>query len=1225
MSQTGFNDKPTPMGRTPKAAAYRIFYIYLLVGFAWILLSDIVVTNEITDEYWHGVVDTAKGLAYVFVTGLLIKWLLQRELDARDKTAEDLRFFSQLTEVSNDPIFVVDPAEDFKLVYVNTAAEKHFKTTKEKLLSMRVQDWNPRATPEKTQNALLQCRTKGFFFFESTHRRADGTFIPVEVLLNLIVYHGREYLGGYFRDVSERKQAEERLAEQSRMLELILNTVPQAVFWKDTHSRYLGCNRIFAQAAGMKTPLEIVGKTDFDLPWVQLEAHGYVADDQKVIASREARHNIIEPVTTATGTKRWLETSKIPLLSPDGTVLGVLGVFEDITERRQAQEALRLNEQLFSGVFNSSLDALFLVDWNTRLIQNCNGRALSLFEAMHKSEVVGQAGFTWHRTKRDPDVSKQAYEVVAQGGEWTEEVEYTTLKGNHFWGLLAARKLDLPTGQTALIRITDITSLKQMELQLRQERDFSRWIIDALPGVFYVLEADGRLRSWNKQLEKVTGLTGEQLKGISCLKLLHTDDHAHVVAAIERALMQGEEQADARIVCTAGNSHPYHFHGRRIELDGRPCILGIGIDMLEREEMEAQLEHQLQFQMTLMDSMPIAVFTKDANGRYLSCNRAFEQFTNLTRDKIAGKTVSDVFDPELSAICVLKDRELLKGLGTQVYEGRIKQPSGVVRDVIFHKASFLDANGQIGGIIGAFIDITEAKRAHERLLLQESALRAAANSIVITDRKGAIVWANPAFTALTGYTPEEVIGQTPRVLKSGRQTDQFYHELWQTILKGNVWRGELTNKRKDGSIYDEDMTITPVRDAAGNVTHFVAIKQDVTQRKQLEAQYLRAQRMEGIGMLAGGIAHDLNNVLAPIIMSIQILKELHPDDDTAEILVGLQDSAQRGADIVRQVLTFARGIKGERLLLTPKHLVKDMVRVAKEAFPRNITISSDVADDLWNVMGDPTQLHQVLLNLCVNARDAMPDGGMLTVNAYNTSLTDGTGVLGTKMAAGDYTVLSVKDSGMGIPYDIQERIFEPFFTTKDQGKGTGLGLSTVMGIVKSHHGYIRLLSEPGKGAEFQIYLPAIKTGERDLKTEPQNTLPEGHGELVMLVDDEEMIRMVGKDILSRHGYRVILASDGTEAMALMAQQIGKVHLVITDIMMPYMDGVALVRGLRKMAPEVKILACSGLASGASMTNKVDELKRLGVHPILHKPFTARKLLVNVNHVLHDEPIETEGI
>jgi PAS domain S-box-containing protein len=1221
----------TPKKESPSAAAAnRLLSIYLLIGFAWILLSDYAVNFLVpADLTGHGFLDTIKGLAFVTITGLIMfKWLLQRELVRREQAMEELQFVKQLNELSNDPVYVLDPADDFRMVYVNEAAVRHFGVGREKLLTLRCRDWDPAYAKERAQSNWEKLKVTRFAVFESEHHLADGRVVPVEISANYIQHHGKEYAGGYFRNISERKKveaelresreryhlalrgaelgtwdwniqtghvifnrrltemlgyrleelepnvktwenlihpedlpgvmkvlqlhlegrseiyktehrlktkagewlwvldsgcvferdaegkplravgthqnieaqkkAEQHLREQRAMLEGILNSVPQAVFWKDRDSRYLGCNRVFAQAAGFTDAEQLVGKTDFELPWGPREGKGFVADDQQVMASKKAKYNIFEPITLADGSQRWLETSKTPLLRHDGEVFGVLGVFQDITER------------------------------------------------------------------------------------------------------------------------------KQMEQQLRQERDFSKWTLDVLPGIFYVLERDGLMRLWNPQLERVTGRTPEQIKGRNCLEMLHPEDHARVVEAIGGVFEKGEDQVAARLVTLAGSAIPYHFHGRRIELDGRPCILGIGIDISERQEIEAQLEHQLEFQKTIMDAMPIAVFTKDARGRYLSCNLAFEKFTGLTREGIAGKTVSEVFDPELSAICDLKDQELLGGLGMQSYEGRIRKSPDDVREVVFHKASYQDAMGEINGIIGAFIDITEEKRARENLLLQESALNAAANGIVITDATGKILWANPAFTTLTGYAAKEVTGLTPQVLKSGRQDADFYQQMWQAISSGQVWRGELVNRRKDGTLYDEEMTITPVFDAAGKLTHFIAIKQDISQRKQMEAQYLRAQRMEGIGMLAGGIAHDLNNVLAPILMSIELLKDIHPDAETSDILRSLQDSAQRGADIVRQVLTFARGIKGERLLVAPKHLIKDMGRVAQEAFPRNIRVSTDVPINLWNVSGDPTQLHQVLLNLCINARDAMPDGGTLSMVARNETVKDLWSEAGIQIADGDYVVIAVKDTGMGIPPELHERIFEPFFTTKEQGKGTGLGLSTVMGIVKSHHGYLRIKSEPGKGAEFLIYLPAVKDAAPATETKEQAALPQGEGELVLVVDDEPAITEVAKDILIRNGYRVLTASDGTEAMALVAQNQSKVHLVVTDIMMPFMDGVALVRGLRKLAPEVKIIACSGLASGASMISKIDELRRLGVPPVMHKPFTAHRLLTNVHNALKNLPLEPES-
>ncbi len=1221
--QTPKNESP------PAAAANRLLSIYLLIGFAWILLSDYAVNFLVpVDLMGHGFLDTIKGLAFVTITGLIMfKWLLQRELIRREQTMEELQFVKQLNELSNDPVYVLDPADDFRMVYVNEAAVRHFGVSREKLLTLRVRDWDPAYAKERAQSNWQKLKVTRFAVFESEHHLADGRVVPVEISANYILHRGKEYAGGYFRNISERKKveaelresqeryhlalhgaelgtwdwnvqtgktvfnrrwaemlgyrleelepdvktwekivhpedlpevtkklqnhlhgytsfysvehrlktksgewlwvlasgsvferdvsgqpvravgihldidarknAEQHLLEKQTMLEGILNSVPQAVFWKDRDSRYLGCNRVFAQAAGFKDTDQIVGKTDFELPWGPREGKGYVADDQQVMSSKKAKYNIIEPITLADASQRWLETSKTPLLRPDGEVFGVLGVFQDITER------------------------------------------------------------------------------------------------------------------------------KQMEQQLRQERDFSQWTMDALPGVFYVLEKDGRVRMWNPQLERVTGRTAEQINGVNCLELLHPDDHAKTLKAIEGVFLKGEDQVDARLVALDGSSHPHHFHGRRIELEGRQCILGIGIDISGRMEIEAQLGNQLRFQQTLMSTIPVPIFTKDLAGRFLDWNPACEKFMAMKRDDIRGKTVADFAPPELAKVYQQKDQELLSHGGIQAYECNVRNAAGEMRDAIFHKAILTDQSGQPEGIIGAILDITELKKVQEHLLLQESALNAAANGIVITDATGKILWANPAFTTLTGYATKEVTGLTPQVLKSGRQGTDFYQSMWQTISSGQVWRGDLVNRRKDGTLYDEEMTITPVHDAAGKITNFIAIKQDISQRKQMEAQYLRAQRMEGIGMLAGGIAHDLNNVLAPILMSIELLKDIHPDKETQDILHSLRDSAQRGADIVRQVLTFARGIKGERLLVAPKHLIKDMGRVAQEAFPRNIRVSTDVPINLWNVSGDPTQLHQVLLNLCINARDAMPDGGTLSMVARNETVKDLRSEVGIQIADGDYVVIAVKDTGMGIPPALHERIFEPFFTTKELGKGTGLGLSTVMGIVKSHHGYLRINSEPGKGAEFLVYLPAVKDVLPAAETMEKAALPQGEGELVMVVDDEPAITEVAKDILIRNGYRVLTASDGTEAMALVAQNQGKVHLVITDIMMPFMDGVALVRGLRKLAPEVKIIACSGLASGASMISKVDELRRLGVPPIMHKPFTAQKLLVNVNHILHDEPIEPE--
>jgi nitrogen-specific signal transduction histidine kinase/CheY-like chemotaxis protein len=385
---------------------------------------------------------------------------------------------------------------------------------------------------------------------------------------------------------------------------------------------------------------------------------------------------------------------------------------------------------------------------------------------------------------------------------------------------------------------------------------------------------------------------------------------------------------------------------------------------------------------------------------------------------------------------------------------------------------------------------------------------------------------------------------------------------------------------------------------------------DITEKKLLESQLLRAQRMESIGTLASGIAHDINNVLTPIMLSQELLREKITDEESQKYLNIIERSTQRGASLMKQVMSYARGVEGERTALQLKHLISEIRQIAKETFPRNIEIRTDIPKDLWNISGDATQLHQVLMNFCVNARDAMPDGGILRICAENLFVDEDYAHINIDAKVGPYIIITVSDTGTGIPPGILDRIFEPFFTTKEHGKGTGLGLSTALGIVKSHGGFITVYSEVGKGTAFKVYLPAITTTETLKAQEHQHELPEGHGESILVVDDEDQIREITKKTLETHGYRVITARDGKEAIALYAQNREEIKLVLMDMMMPVMDGSVSIRELRKANPEVKIIAVSGLTQKDKIA-KVDDIQ---VQAFLMKPYTAEKLLNTIHEV-----------
>ncbi|MCR4375267.1 MAG: ATP-binding protein, partial [Acidobacteria bacterium] len=445
---------------------------------------------------------------------------------------------------------------------------------------------------------------------------------------------------------------------------------------------------------------------------------------------------------------------------------------------------------------------------------------------------------------------------------------------------------------------------------------------------------------------------------------------------------------------------------------------------------------------------------------------------------------------------------------------------------------------------------------------------------------------------------EEAIGLAIRDVTALWNEDEARQE-WRAFLHAGHASGEYQLRRKDGSL--ADVEFSAVANIEPNV-HLTVLR-DVTARKVLERHSLRAQRMESLGTLAGGIAHDLNNALAPILMSIELLRD-KGDPDRQEVLDTIERSAQRGADMVRQVLSFARGVEGQRVDVSIAALVRDVEKIANDTFLKHLQVRVEVAPDLWTVRGDPTQIHQVLLNLCVNARDAMPNGGTLALDAENKDLDERFAAQCPEAIPGAYVCITVADTGSGIPPAVLDRIFEPFFTTKSFGQGTGLGLSTSLAIVKSHGGFIRVQTSPAEGTRFHIYLPAGRAVAAAAHQSPATALPSGRGQLVLVIDDEAAVREVTRRTLEAHGYRVLLAAGGAEGVAAYARHQLEIAVVITDMMMPLMDGAATMAALRGINPDVRIIAASGLPEDAH----VKEAGEAGAAHFLAKPFTAETLL-----------------
>jgi PAS domain S-box-containing protein len=505
--------------------------------------------------------------------------------------------------------------------------------------------------------------------------------------------------------------------------------------------------------------------------------------------------------------------------------------------------------------------------------------------------------------------------------------------------------------------------------------------------------------------------------------------------------------------------------------------------------------------------------------------------------------------------------------------------------------------------------LASQRRAAEQMLREQAMLLdKATDAIVVRGPDDTVRYWNKSAEKLFGFCAAEMLGRdaTPLLYKDASQ----YHEAKKAVMRDGEWSGELKTRTKAG---EERIVFSRCTRLPGAAHSVLAINTDITDRKRLESHFLRSQRMESIGTMAGGIAHDLNNVLAPIFMGLPIVRDNVTDPEALATLRAMELSAGRGAEVIKQVLLFARGVEGQRMPLHAGRLLRDVEHMIRETFPRSIRIERAWAADLWTVTGDATQLHQVLLNLCVNARDAMQGGGELRLHAVNVTLDTNYSSLNPEARSGPHVRIDVVDTGEGIPADKLERIFEPFFTTKDVGRGTGLGLATSQAIVRNHGGFIHVYSEPGKGSTFRIHLPA-QPGETEGDEAVRAPLPRGSGELLLIVDDEEAIRTTLARTLERHGYRVLTAKDGAEAVGIYAEQKAEIAAVITDMMMPVMDGPATIVALQRMNPAVKIIG----ASGHDANGKVAKAAGAGVRHFMPKPYTAETLLKTLREVLGEE-------
>lgn len=746
---------------------------------------------------------------------------------------------------------------------------------------------------------------------------------------------------------------------------------------------------------------------------------------------------------------------------------------------------------------------------------------------------------------------------------------------------------ELPTAAA----LAAITAIKE---ELQQYRD----LFEFAPDAYLVTDRQGVIQKANRAASALFNVTAADLVETMLSSYIAGPDRPEFYLRL--AHCNFAENWEVTVQPRAGNSvlaaiAVAPLKNAQQEITGWHWSLR---DISLRKQMEQDSEQRLHL---FVRFAPVSVAMFDRNMRYLAVSQRWIDTHQL-------ESIESVLGQYHYKLLPIPDRwrqvhqQGLAGQRVKCEEDYLILPDGSVEWLEWEVQPWRTANGEVGGIFIFVDDITDRKRSEQKIREQAALLDIASDAIFVRDLDHRILYWNQGAERLYGWQAAAAIGQSAIDLFQNNLTQ--IDEITAALLQAGSWRGEMQKTTQTGRRITVEARWTLVRDQANQPKFVLSVDTDITEKKQMEAQFYRAQRLESLGTLASGIAHDLNNVLTPILGVAQLLRfkltDLEPQ--LQDMLQVLEDSTRRGANMVQQILVFSRGTSGERILVQVDALLQEVIKVVRQTFPKTILVSEPLLDPSpWLVSADPTHLHQVVMNLCVNARDAMPAGGTLTLTAENYRVDDLFAQMDLDARVGDYVVITVTDTGTGIPPEVRDRMFEPFFTTKTMNQGTGLGLSTVSGIVKGYGGFVEVQSQMGVGSQFKVYLPALKTAAPP--SESQMPLPQGQGELVLIVDDEAMILQSAQVILETHSYQVMTARNGEEAIACYATHADRIQIVLIDMMLPEIDGPTIIRALQAVKPDVRVIAMSGLSG-----NYRQQLQALGITALLTKPFTTAELL-----------------
>jgi PAS domain S-box-containing protein len=1060
---------------------------------------------------------------------------------------------SALTAITSFRVFA-DHTWDYE--YWSTGCETHFGYTVEELMADQ-QLWFSRVLPDDQQGVIMPLFSD-FLSGRNTaaeyrFRHKDGSIRWISSTYASRCLNNVWLVTSVSNDISDRKRAELELRDMSTAL----SNAVEGISRLDTHGHYITVNEAYASMIDY-TPTELIGTSwrrtihADDLPMLLAAYQEMLAVGKVEVEARGVKKD---------GSLFYKQLLMVSAYDEQQHFQGHYCFMKDITERKrleadrqQAEIALQqqlAREHLVAGITRSIRQTLEL----NQVLQRAVDEVRQVLDT--DRVVIFRFQANWQGNVITESVSSDCLSILS-----------TIIHDSCF----ETRYVE-PYRQGRVCAIADIT---QANLSLCHVEMLSNFQVKANL-VVPILQRESA--------------EGDQLWG---LFIAH---HCTAPRPWQDEEIELLQQIANQLSIAIQQSELYEQTRRELQ---------------ERTRMQDALQESEERFRSLSAYAPIGIQQMNADGICLYTNPCWQEMSGLSQADNLGYGWIQAIHPDDRAAIVDRWNVAIQQQQDFSQEFRLLTPQAELRWITAHIAPMRSSSGELIGYVSMAQNMTEHKQAEHKIRQQAALIDIATDAIFVRDLEAHIIFWSQGAERLYGWTQAEILGTKTSTLFATDPSSQLAVLLNVTLEQG-FWQGELEQVTKTGKHIIVASRWTLVRNPSGEPESVLIVNTDITEKKQLETQFYHSQRLESLGTLASGIAHDLNNVLTPILAISQLLRltqKQHLDERSQDMLIILEDSAKRGANLVNQILTFGRGTGGKRITLQIEAVLLEVIKVTEQTFSKAIAIRQHIPHTtLWLVSADPTQLHQVLMNLCVNARDAMPNGGILTLAAENCTVDVTLAQTNLDAKPGNYVMLTVSDTGVGIPMELRDRIFDPFFTTKEPGKGTGLGLSSVLGIVRNYGGFVQVFSELGQGTQFKVYLPA--TDETTIDPIPSQELLRGNGEFVLSVDDDAAVQRTNQSLLESHRYNLFMANDGVEAIALYAKHQKSISVVLMDLMMPNMDGITAIRTLHKMNPQVKIIALSGLSSNR------ESVLAAGAKVFLPKPYIAEDLLRTVYSLVND--------